>query len=318
MLEGKNKLIGLVLTSITFAFAISATIISLIVSITLIYNWCRARIQQNEKITIYLCIHIYLSIFTSTSMTSATNIQTLFGDLLGQSFDSPWCIFSGYFALLQVSTMYVSFVNQAFYRLVRILYPQSQYFRSIKFYIILPIVEYICTIGIQCVIIPWNGVIYLINDYFCYVSFTNIPALIWTAIFAYLVPCSCTLMIYLRITMFLRNQANNLAAVTRQRQRRDFLIVQRILIIMTLLITLGMPTMFFILRFAVTGDYHPLTLRVSCLPVAISMASLNIVLIFSIPQLKSIIRKLLTQNQVVAISARVITRMQMRTIHANN
>ena len=198
------------------------------------------------------------------------------------------------------------------------LYPQRQYFPSIKFYIVLTIVEYICTIGIQCVIIPWNGIIYLTNDYFCYVSFTNIRALIWTALFAYLVPCSCTLMMYMRMTMFLRNQANNLAVATRQRQRRDYLIVQRILVIMTLLITLGMPTMFFILRFAVTGNYHPLTVRVSSLPVAISMASLNIVLIFSIPQLKSIIRKSLTQNQVVAISIRVITRMQARTIHTSN
>ncbi|CAF1505046.1 unnamed protein product [Adineta ricciae] len=273
MLEGENKLIGLALASITFGFAICATIISLIVSTTLIYNWYHARIKQDEKITIYLCIHIYLSIFISTSMTSAASIQTLLGDLLGQSFDSPWCIFSGYFALLQVSMMYVSFINQAFYRLVRIVYPQSQCFRSIKFYIVLTIVEYICTIGIQCVIIPWNGIIYLTNDYFCYVSFANIRALVWTAIFAYQVPCACTLMIYIRITMFLRNQANNLTVATRQRQRRDFLIVQRILIIMTLLITLGIPPMFFILRFAVTGDYHPLTLRVSCLPAAISMAT---------------------------------------------
>ncbi|CAF1431539.1 unnamed protein product [Adineta ricciae] len=314
MLEGENKLIGLALASITFGFAICATIISLIVSTTLIYNWYHARIKQDEKITIYLCIHIYLSIFISTSMTSAASIQTLLGDLLGQSFDSPWCIFSGYFALLQVSMMYVSFINQAFYRLVRIVYPQSQCFRSIKFYIVLTIVEYICTIGIQCVIIPWNGIIYLTNDYFCYVSFANIRALVWTAIFAYQVPCACTLMIYIRITMFLRNQANNLTVATRQRQRRDFLIVQRILIIMTLLITLGIPPMFFILRFAVTGDYHPLTLRVSCLPAAISMASLNIVLIFSIPQLKSVIRKLLTQNQVVAISIRVVTRMQVKIV----
>ena len=162
-----------------------------------------------------------------------------------------------------------------------------------KFYIFLYITEYLCGFGIQCVIIAWNGVIYLTNDYFCYASFTNLLAVAWAAFFAYLFPCSCPVMIYIAITRFLRKQAYTVTLATRQRQDRDFMIVRRISIILCLLLILGMPGVALILRFAITGDYHPLTLRVSWAPVALSIAGLNVASAYCIPQLKSTIRKVL-------------------------
>ncbi|CAF1404135.1 unnamed protein product [Adineta ricciae] len=241
---------------------------------------------------------------TSKSIILSMNIRTLLGDLTGQSFDSSWCLFSGYLALNHVSIMYMAFVNQALYRLVRIIYPRYRYFQNLTFYTFLFIIEYLCIFGIHCVIIAWNGVIYLTNDHFCYVSFTNLLAVMWAAFFAYLFPCSCPMIIYIRITRYLRKQANTVTLVTRQRLDRDFLIVRRISIILGLLLILGIPAMIFILRFAITGDYHPLTLRISWTPVAISIAGLNVASAYCIPQLKSTIRKVF-QHRITVISVAV-------------
>ena len=169
-----------------------------------------------------------------------------------------------------------------------------------KFYIFLSIGEYVCAVGIHCIIILWNGVVYVDDDHFCYVSFANLRAVMWAAVFVYLFPCLCVLTIYIRITIFLRHQTKNLLLIIKQRQERDFLIIQRILVMIILLIILGMPAMFFIIRFGITNDYHPLTLRVSWLPVGISMAGLSFALLFCIPQLKNIIRNCFRQNQIAA------------------
>ncbi|UJR07443.1 hypothetical protein I4U23_011729 [Adineta vaga] len=300
MLDNENKKIALILTSFTLVTVIFGTIISSFVLLILIYHCLCNRIKQEDKITVYLCIHIYLSVLILTTIIVSMNIRTLLGDLNGKSFDSSWCIFSGYLALIHISAMYMAFGNQAFYRLVRIVYPQHRFFGSLKFYVLLSIIEYICTIGIQCVIVSWNGVIYLIDDYFCYVSFANLRAVMWAAFFVYLFPSLGILTIYIRITTFLRHQKNNLTLITKQRQDRDVLIVQRILILVILLLFLGIPAMFFILRFAITNDYHPLTVRVSWLSVGISMSGLSFALIFLIPQLKSIARKLFQPHRVAA------------------
>ncbi|UJR07446.1 hypothetical protein I4U23_011732 [Adineta vaga] len=311
MLDNENKKIALILTSFTFGFGIFATIISLLVLIILIYHWFFTGIKQEDKITIFHCIHIYLSMLIFTTIMLTMNIRTILGDLNGQSFNSSSCIVSGYIAVIQLCTMYLAF---AFYRLVRILYPQNRYFRSLKLYILLPIIEYVWAIGIQCVVITWNGVTYFINDSFCYVSFANIRAIIWAAFSAYLFPFLCSLMIYLRITTFLRHQTNNLTLLVKQRQDRDVLIVQRILIIITLLLILGVPSMYFIVRFAITGDDLPLTNRVAWFPVGISMAGLSVTLIFSIPQLKNIVKKLFQPHRVaITTLATLPGRIQMKT-----
>ncbi|UJR07282.1 hypothetical protein I4U23_011570 [Adineta vaga] len=125
MLENENKIIGLILTSFNFGFTTFGTIISSIVLLILIYHLYYNRIKEDDKMTIFHCIHIYLSMFILT---------TILGDLNGQSFDSSWCIVSGYIAVIHIYTMYLTFVNQAFYRLFPIVYPGNPHFLSLKFY----------------------------------------------------------------------------------------------------------------------------------------------------------------------------------------
>ncbi|CAF1582839.1 unnamed protein product [Adineta steineri] len=123
------------------------------------------------------------------------------------------------------------------------------------------------------------------------------------------------MMIYIRITIFIRHHTNNLPLPIKRRHDRDFLVVQRILIIVTLLLILGIPSIFFIIRFIITGDDHPLTNRIAWFPVGISMSGLSVTLVFCIPQLKSIIVKLFQQNRIKpATLATVPTRIQIKTV----
>ncbi|CAF4261509.1 unnamed protein product, partial [Adineta steineri] len=205
----------------------------------------------------------------------------------------------GYLAIIIFGMLYMNFLNQALYRLIRIVYSQNRWFLSLKLYIILPIIEIIIITPILLsVLIPLNGVTYLPNDYFCYATFTNIPGVLCAAVVVYMCPLCCISFIYMHITKFIRQQGNIQTLIIKQRQARDLLIIRRILIIVSLLLILGIPALVLVFMFIITGEEYPLLTRISFFPVNVSQAGLSVALLFSIPQLKNIILNLRTTKTV--------------------
>ncbi|CAF1140463.1 unnamed protein product [Adineta steineri] len=248
-------------------------------------------------------------------MLISMNIRSILGDLYNQSFDSSWCIFSGYLASVLFSMLYMNFLNQAFYRLIRIVYSQNRRFQSLKLYVILPIIEIIILACILLsVLIPLNGVAYLPNDHFCYATFTNIPSILSGAVIAYVCPFCCISFIYMYITRFINRQGTIQTLVIRQRQFRDLLIMRRILIIVSLLLILGIPAMTLIFMFIITGEESPLLVRIALFPVSISQMGLSVALLFSIRQLKNIVLNLRKPSTVTPVNLVVQGTVQMRTI----
>lgn len=166
----------------------------------------------------------------------------------------------------------------------------------------------------MCPLIPWNGVVYLENDYYCYASSTNIRGALWASFIVYICPLTCLLIIYTRITIFIRQQSNNQALAIKQRQDRDFRIIRRILVIVSILCVLGLPTMVLIAMFIITDKEYPLNRRIAFLPAGISMAGLSAALVFSIPQLNNIVKKLWQANRVAPQGHILPGSIQMGTI----
>ncbi|CAF1067038.1 unnamed protein product [Adineta steineri] len=297
MINNQTKINGFILSSVSLGFNTFTCLISCIVFLIIIYHLYYNHVKREDKITVVLCSHIYLTILIYAPLLSSMNIRSILGDLYNQSFDSPWCIFSGYLSLVMTFMLYMTFVNQAFYRLIRVVYSQNRRLQSLKLYIILPIIEIIIITPILlCVLIPLNGVTYLPNDHFCNPTFTNIPGILSTAVIVYICPFCCILFIYIHITRFIHQQGNIQILVIKQRQSRDLLIIRRILIIVNLLLVLGIPGMVFIFMFIITGEENPLLARIASFPVSVSEAGLSVALLFSIPQLKKYCSKL-TNNK---------------------
>ncbi|CAF0794279.1 unnamed protein product [Adineta steineri] len=249
-------------------------------------------------------------------MLISMHIRSILGDLYNQSFDSSGCIFFGYVAIVLLGMLYMTFINQAFYRLIRIAYPQHRRFQSVKLYIILPIIEIIIITSILlCILIPFNGMTYLPNDHFCNTTFTNIPSILPTAFVVYIGPFCCISFIYIHITRFIHQQGNKQTLVIKQRQARDLLIIRRILIIVSLLLILGIPAMTVLFMFVITGEEHPLLARIVFFPISVSQAGLSVALLFSIPQLKNIVLSLqLKTSTVTPVNRAVQGTIQMNTI----
>jgi len=168
---------------------------------------------------------------------------------------------------------------------------------------ILSFVELILICILLCPVLVWHDIVYLPEDYLCYVAFTDIRGVFWLILSDYGVPLLLLSLIYLRITIFIRQQSNNQTVVVKQRQQRDLLIIRRIFIIVGLLMALGIPTIVLLIIFYITGEKPPHCDPIVWLSISLSLMLLSLSLVIVTTQLKSIVLKKFQHNRVIPLDA---------------
>lgn len=105
---------GYILSFLSVIVALVTDFLSLTVILIILYHLHhhRRQLKREEKITLVLSSHIYLYILMSTTVLSLMNIQSLIGDIYGNNFNSPWCVFQGYWFLASAGMIYYGFAVQ--------------------------------------------------------------------------------------------------------------------------------------------------------------------------------------------------------------
>jgi hypothetical protein len=160
-----------------------------------------------------------------------------------------------------------------------------------------------------CPILIWHDIVYIPSDHYCFTVFTQIRGILWLLCTCYGLPVIFLVIIYIRITLFIRNQSNNLALALKRRQQRDLLAIRRIFINVGLLLAVGIPVMVVILMALITGVEHPLSHRITWIGGEVSFALLSIEMIFTTPQLKNIVIRKTNQNRVIIIEDSIQIRL---------
>ncbi len=186
-------------------------------------------------------------------------------------------------------------------------YRRLQFFRL--YVVILPIQLVVAGV-LVCPVLVWHDVIYLPLESFCYVLSTNIRGMLWMMFISYGLPLTYLMLIYIRITVFIRQQPNNLAVAIKRRQQRDLLAIQRIFINVGLLAVLGLPGLVVITLSLITGIAQPLSYRILLIGCEVSPLVLSVEMVFMTPQLKRIALRRWQQNRVTIIEGSI----QMRPI----
>ena len=164
-----------------------------------------------------------------------------------------------------------------------------------------------------CPLIIWHDVVYLPNEHYCFISFINIRATMWISITNYNPPLICLSMIYFRITKFIRQQSNNQTMIRRRRQNRDFLVIKRIIIFVSILFALGIPSMILVFISYITGIEHPLTYCITWLSVTLAMSVLVVLIGLLTPQLKCLILQRSQRNHVMTTNIIIRNSIDIRT-----
>jgi hypothetical protein len=126
----------------------------------------------------------------------------------------------------------------------------------------------------------------------------------------YGLPLNYLSVIYIRITLFLRQQSNDIELAIKRRQKRDLVAIQRIFINFGILIITGLPGVVVIIMSLVNGVEYPLSHRILWIGVEVSLLILSIQMIFMTPQLKNLVMKRWQQNRVIPNDGTI----QMRSI----
>jgi hypothetical protein len=203
---------------------------------------------------------------------------------------------------------------QALYRLGRIVYSTYRWLRVFWFYAIAVPIQFTASCALLCPLLFWHDIVYLPTSYYCWIPVKNIRGTLWITTVVYGFPVLCLSIIYIRITKFIHQQSNNQTIEVKRRQKREFLVFQRIIILVGTLFIPGVPGMILMISCYVTGYENPLSYSITWLMYETSMMILSVFIVLMTPQLKNIFMRRWQRNRVMPMPAILAESVQIRTI----
>ncbi|CAF1498299.1 unnamed protein product [Adineta steineri] len=252
------------------------------ISMMLISNSCLTAIVLG-------CISFSLSLFT------------LENDIKQIYYEDSFCAFRAYMNYALSAAFMFSFLLQAFYRYIVVVYRTHLFLQSIKLQLLLISLTWIFSFTYPLVIIFTDRIIYNIDNQICQLPLRLSFSLIFGAFCIYIIPVSMTMFIYIKLILYVKELRHHMIIVnTLSRAQRELKMVQRIVTLINIIMTIGIPygIFIFISFFTTPPKYH---FRIAFVFVDASLLSVMIVLLqFTDPLRKSIMKRLSMRPNAIA------------------
>jgi hypothetical protein len=187
-----------------------------------------------------LCLIIVRSLFHLIDIDLNTIKHNYFS--MNEYENSFSCQFRGYFLLSIHVTLYWSYALHAFFRFIRIIYPHNIRLHRLSIYLYLFIPSQF-VFGFLSVFPLFRGfnVIYLLpNEPYCTTSYNELASLIYMPVVAFIFPLVVISICYICMLWKMKHSVKSIRSY-RQRNRRDYFILRRIIIILVLLSMVSFP-----------------------------------------------------------------------------
>ncbi|CAF1479547.1 unnamed protein product [Rotaria magnacalcarata] len=274
------SIINIILNVITLINSIATILICLFTFLLVIIVH-----RQTRTVLILLACHTCLILMISAILLGSMTTSSIIGFMdikLKQHANTNWCRWRGYLIHGFLCILYDSYVLQAAFRFFRVVFSRHKILHNFPVYcFVILIASLFGLISISPVIIR-NDVIYLPSEYYCQTPFTNIPVIVYIAVRLFLIPIVFIAIIYLCLLRHIGGQANLLRCRHRRRSRhngRNLKVIRRLLLMLTTLIFLGLPSMIFLTILILAGHLVSLTYRIGWLSVSFSLVFLAYMLI---------------------------------------
>lgn len=165
---------------------------------------------------------------------------------------------------------------QAIFRLFRIVYTTHRWIQHYRVYIMLVPIQSTSILLLLSLLVVVDSIEYMPSVYFCTIPFKNIAGMLWALLIVYGIPLFTLIIIYLRITIYIHRSSNRRPYLIRRRQKRDFLVIRRILSTVLIMMGLGIPTLVLFMLSIITGHEHRLAQHIQWFTIALSMAGLHV------------------------------------------
>ena len=227
-------------------------------------------------------------------------IFTLYNDLKQIEYVYPLCRFSGYFGYAIVCIFNYSFVVQALYRYVSVIYPARLFWKSLRNQIIFISCIWIFGFTHSLLALLNNTILYNADNQICQVTVGWNFTMVYLANTIYLIPNALMAIIYLKLVWHVRQISKRVAPVNLLfHAQRELAMVRRTVMIISILVALGFPYLIFLLMSFFTNiyKYH---LRISFAFIDTSSVLVIIPLFqFTEPLKTSVMKRLRRQPNVI-------------------
>ena len=195
-----------------------------------------------RNVSTMLIAHTYVTAIILGCLLLGNSIFALENDLAQQVNDHPLCIIRGFIDYGIYTLFNCSFVSQALHRYVIVVHPNRLFWKSYSSQLLL--------IGLTCV----HGVVYLVpfvfigdivynsDNQICQIVLRLSFSIIYGAFFAYTLPLSLVVYIYVRLVRYVKEMGRNAAAYPNLfRAKRELRMVRRLVLLLAVLIGIAFP-----------------------------------------------------------------------------
>jgi hypothetical protein len=211
--------------------------------------------------------------------------------------DSFICRFRGYLLVSIHNTLYWSYALKAIFRFTRVIFPEHIWlYQSSSYLYILIHIQYL--VGFLSTLPIWIGfdAIYLLhNEPYCTASYNELISLTYMPIVAFILPLSIICICYVCIVLKIRH-LTTIIRPYQQRNRRDFRVIHRIVIIITILSVVSLPLFIDLFIYLPKGYIDPNMNSIGWVASSIDAVILAISLPFVDPKMQELLRKKYTAN----------------------
>jgi hypothetical protein len=184
-------------------------------------------------------------IFASTLLGMA--VFTLENDLKQIQYQDSLCVFRGYMGLAAGSLQYYSYLLQAIYRYVLVVYPACLTYSSARSQILVICLTWICAIIYPIPILFTNQFKYDVDNQICQVPFRLSVLIIFNASYVFMIPVGGVMLIYFHMVRYVKQMSKRVTPVnTLSHAERELKMVYRIVLLLSILLTFGLPYTIFL------------------------------------------------------------------------
>lgn len=234
--------------------------------------------KKSRSVSTMLLSNSLISELIFASVMLSMSIFTLENDIKKLEYEDNLCIFRGYMSYSISSVRSHSYLLQSIYRYISVIYPSNSFYQTYHFQFILICLTWFLSLIHPLPFILTKQIKYNVNNQVCHMSLNNSFYIFYTCFFAYLNPITIIIIIYFKLVRYVQRMTRIITPVNQLlRIKRELKMVRRIIILLFVLITLGLPyTIFFFISFFTNPPiYH---FRFAFLSVDVSLACVIIAL----------------------------------------
>lgn len=273
--------------------------IGIFTTLLMFFLICRYRRQSPFTSTTLLICNNYITVLICCVFTGDMYVCNLYGHIhVSVSFDNGWCYIRAYLTGVGLASIFYSYSVQACFRLFRIVFYKHKKLQTFPFISCLIFLQWLFCFLIFVPVLLLHYIEYIKLDYYyCQISYTNVPAIIYNGVFLYYLPMASTGFIYLYIVYYMKHRKN--WAIQQQRQQanqRDLVVLRRILVLIGMLVLFMLPSVPLFLWYVITGYLHPMINQAQWVSFSVGLVMLPTMMAMITPQLRDLLNRQFRPN----------------------